>query len=174
MAKRPCKRPEWLHVPHIAEIYSVSNSGCKDFADYIQYWRHNGYWFFDSPQVIKTVAEENAIDIAGTMLFYYEAHELEFDGENWNVYAPEPSFPTDVIMPAEKKLEGFDVVNFTAGTSPECSGLCCSSLAEELPTNRHCLFTTFEEAESYLAKGAFNDSEPGPYRIFAVYSTHWP
>jgi hypothetical protein len=32
------------------------------------------------------------------------------------------------------------------------------------------LFETFEEAESALNTGAFNEAEPGPYRIFAVYS----
>ena len=31
------------------------------FADYINYWRHNGYWLFDSPDVIGRLAEQNAI-----------------------------------------------------------------------------------------------------------------
>jgi hypothetical protein len=145
----------------------------ENFADYIKFWKHNGYWLFDSPAILRKVADENAIDLEGTSLFYYEVHEMEFDGECWNPWSPEPSFPTNVARPPTKKLEGFDVVNFTGRTSPECSGLSCSSLANDLPTNEHCLFASFEEAESSVSKGAFNDSEPGPYRIFAVYSIDW-
>jgi hypothetical protein len=59
-----------------------------------------------------------------------------------------------------EELEGFDVVNFTAGSSPECSGLCCSSLANELHSNAHCLFSSVAEAETMVNNGAFNESEP--------------
>ena len=97
---------------------------------------------------------------------------MEFDGEAWLAFSPE-AFPTRVQPPTEKRLGGFDVVNFTAHTSPECSGLCCSGLAKELPVNEHCLFPTFKDAEAAVGSGAFNQSEPGPYRIFAVYSVNW-
>ncbi len=173
MAKLVRKKPDWLQAPHVEDIYSVSNCNCQNFADYIPYWKHNGYWFFDSPEIIKTVAKENSIQLGGTSLFYYEAYEMEFDGEAWHPYSPEPSFPTNVIVPSRKQLEGFDVVNFTARTSPECSGLSCSSLANDLRTNAHCLFGSFDEAETNVSNGAFNESEPGPYRIFAVYSVDW-
>ena len=173
MAKRVQTKPAWLHAPHVMDIYSVSNCNCENFADYIPYWKHNGYWLFDSPEIIKMVAQQNSIPLEPTTLFYYEAYEMEFDGEAWASYAPEPSFPTNVVVPPRKKLEGFDVVNFTAGNSPECSGLSCSSLATKLRTNSHCLFDTFEEARTNVSKGEFNDSEPGPYRIFSVYSVDW-
>jgi hypothetical protein len=136
-------------------------------------WKHNGFWFFDSPEIIRDVAKENSISLEGTSLFYYEAHEMEFDGDHWGRWSPEPSFPTNVIVPSRKQLEGFEVVNFTAKTSPECSGLSCSSLAAELPRNRHCLFSSFEEAETRLNDGSFENAEPGPYRIFALYSVDW-
>ena len=35
--------------------------------------------------------------------------------------------------------------------------------------NQHCLFNTQSEAKEALESGKFNDSEPGPFRIFAVY-----
>ena len=174
MAKLVRERPEWLLAPHVEDIYSVSNCNCPNFADYIPFWKHNGYWFFDSPEIIKIVASENSIALKETSLFYYEAHEMEFDGKQWHAWSPEASFPTNVVPPTRKQLEGFDVVNFTARTSPECSGLSCSSLAAELRTNAHCLFSSFDEAEKNLSDGAFNDSEPGPYRIFSVYSVDWP
>src|SRR6266545_1509631 len=156
MAKRLLMKPDWLHAPHVLDIYSVSNCQCKDFADYIPYWKHNGYWFFDSPEIIESVARKNSIQLEGTSLFYYEAYEMEFDGESWHSFSPEPTFPTNVVPPFRKQLEGFDVVNFTARTSPECSGLSCSSLAEELRTNAHCLFASFDEAKDRVSSGAFN------------------
>lgn len=174
MAKRVQKRPDWPEAPHVAEIYSVSGCLSENFADYISYWRHNGYWFFDSPEIIRTVAEKNAIQLEGTPLFYYEAYEMEFDGAAWHPYSPEPSFPTNVVSPAKKRLEGFDVVTFYVRTNPECSPLSCNSMASELHTNAHCLFDSFEEAETSLNDGKLKDAEPGPYRIFSVYSVDWP
>jgi hypothetical protein len=174
MAKRGHEKPEALGLPNVVDIYSVGNCVNHDFADYINYWKHNGYWFFDSPEIIQTVAKENSINLQGTMLFYYEAHELQFTEEGWGLYSSERTIPTNVIPPSQKKLDGFDVVTFWAGNSPECSPLSCNGLAQELPTNSHCLFETFDEAETSLNSGKFNGAEPGPYRIFAVYSVDWP
>src|SRR5882762_11680399 len=70
----------------------------------------------------------------------------------------------------KRKLEGYDVVCFTVRTSPECSPLSCNPLAETIPVNEHCLLSSLEEAVRLIERGAFNNSEPGPYRIFAVYS----
>ena len=170
MAKRISKRLNWLKASHVVDIYSVSGCQSENFADYIQYWKHNGYWLFDSPEIILTIGKEHSIQLEGTSLFYYEAYEKEFDGERWNLYGPEPSFLTNVIPPSQKQLEGFDVVTFSVKTSPECSPLSCNSLAEVLSTNAHCLFDSFEETQTDLANGAFKDSEPGPYRVFSVYS----
>jgi hypothetical protein len=32
------------------------------FSDYVEYWKHNGFWLFDSPEVINNIAQENVID----------------------------------------------------------------------------------------------------------------
>jgi hypothetical protein len=173
MAKRVMTKPDWLQAAHVIDIYSVSDCMSKNFADYIPFWKHNGYWLFDSPEIIWSVAKEKSISLNGTTLFYYTAYEMEFDGKAWHPYSPEVSFATNVVVPSTKQLEGFDVVNFTGRSSPECSGLSCSNLAKELPTNSHCLFSSFAEAESLVSSGAFNNSEPGPYRIFAVHSVNW-
>ncbi len=79
MAKRVSPRPEWLAAERVADIYSVSMCISKNFADYIPYWKHNGYWFFDTPEIIEQLAREHAIDLHGTSLFYYEVYEHEFD-----------------------------------------------------------------------------------------------
>jgi hypothetical protein len=174
MAKRRMQsRPGWAENSAVGEIYSVCDCISRNFSDYIKFWKHNGYWLFDSPEVIKRIATEQHIDLRETSLFYYEAHEMEFDGERWQSWTCDPSFTTNVVPPSHKRLEGFDVVNFTARTSPECSTLACTDLAKELGTNNHCLFDSFEQAWKQVDEGAFNDCEPGPYRIFAVYSVEW-
>ncbi|MGQ0556282.1 MAG: hypothetical protein ACT4PN_10130, partial [Nitrospiraceae bacterium] len=137
-----------------------------DFADYIKFWKHNGYWFFDSPDIIEQVAQEHSIDLAGTTMFYYEVYEQEFDDgkEQWRPYKRERSFPTNVRMPEKKILAGFDII------SSDCSPLSCNSLANEIQTNSYCLLPDFETATQLVETGRFNNSEPGPYRIFAVYT----
>src|SRR5436305_11121127 len=111
IAKR-VQKPKGFCIEGIAYVYSVSGCVNDNFADYIQYWKHNGYWLFDSPQIIRAVAQENSIQLDGMSLFYYEVYEMEFDGKAWSPYEAEPSFPTNVIPPQEKVLEGFDVVTF--------------------------------------------------------------
>lgn len=144
-----------------------------DFADYIEYWKHNGHWLFDSPKVIRQVAIEEGVDLTETSLFYYEVYEQEFDGEVWLAYQADPSFPTSVIVPKEKTLEGFDVATFSCKNVPEHSPLSCNRFAADLATNSHCLLDSFDETKKRVGNKEFNNSEPGPYRIFAVYSVPW-
>lgn len=176
MAKHVAGRPDWLKANRVADIYSVSNCMSNEFADYIDYWKHNGFWFFDSPEVIREIAKENSLDLTNTSLFYYEVHELEYDEKerSWKPFAPETSFKTQIVEPKTKQLEGYDVVTFYVHTSPECSPLSCNSLASEVETNEHCLLPSFEKAKQLLEEGRFENTEPGPYRIFAVYSVRWP
>jgi hypothetical protein len=179
MAKRVLRRPEhlgenpvWLKVTNLDDVYSVSSCMSKDFADYIDYWKHNGYWLFDSVDAIRLLATEHSIDLTGCQFFFYEVHDLEFDHERkqWQLFEPEESFKTEVQHPKRKQLEGYDVVTFVARTSPECSPLSCNYLAETVPVNRHCLLESFDETKRLIETGAFDNSEPGPYRIFAVHS----
>jgi hypothetical protein len=176
MAKQIAIRPDWIKADRVVDIYSVSNCVSENFADYINYWKHNGYWLFDSPETIRELAKENSLNLTNTRLFYYEVHELEYDEKerSWKPFTPEPSFKTEIVQPDSKQLEGYDVVTFYVHTSPECSPLSCNSLATEVETNEHCLLGSFEKAKELLEEGKFNNSEPGPYRIFAVYSVQWP
>ena len=170
MAKRVVNRPDWIHSHRVSSIYSLSGCISEDFTDYIDCWKHNGYWLFDSPTEIIDVAREKKVDLADTVLFFYEVHELEFNEGTWTRFEPELSFHTDVRVPENKVLEGYDVVTFFVRSSPECSPLSCNGLADEVETNSRCLLESLEQAQRLLEDGTFNDSEPGPYRIFAVYS----
>ena len=174
MAKRVVAKPDWLPAERVSSIYSVSGCMSENFADYIKFWRHNGFWLFNSPETIIEIAREHGIDVGDTVLFFYEVHELQFDSGTWTPFEPEPSFQTAVKVPEVKVFEGYDVVNFTAQTSPECSPLSCNALALEIDTNARCLLTSFEQTRALLENGMFNHSEPGPYRVFAVYSVAWP
>jgi hypothetical protein len=122
MAKRLSKRPDWVKASQVVYIYSLSPCVSVAFADFIKYWKHNGYWLFDSPEIIQTIAREHSIQLDGTSLFYYEAHELEFDGESWCSFAPEGSFVTNVNPPSRKQLEGFDVVTFSVRSAADQVG----------------------------------------------------
>ena len=37
---------------------------------------------------------------------------------------------------------------------------------------KRCLLHSLEQARTLLENGTFNNSEPGPYRIFVVYSLY--
>lgn len=105
-------------------------------------------------------------------LFYYEANEAQYDEEagRWVSFAANASDASDVEPPAARTLEGFDVATFSGGAGADCSPMSCNGLAEKVPTNRHCLLPSLEAAVQALESGQFAHSEPGPFRIIAVYS----
>ena len=176
MAKRVTRSPAWLDASHLTDLYSVSSCIAKNFADYIPYCRHNGYWYFDSPEIILDLAREHSLDLSESRLFFYEMYGQEFHDEDsrWGPFMPVRSLPTAVEIPPDRTLEGFDVVTFSCGTSPECSPLSCNGLAGEIDTNPHCLLPSLERARQCLESGRFRHTEPGPFRIVAVHSTNWP
>ena len=67
--KHVALRPEWIKASHVEDIYSLASCISDNFADYINYWRHNGYWLFDSPTIIEVLAENNGIDLTGCTPF---------------------------------------------------------------------------------------------------------
>jgi len=157
MAKQVIARPEWLQAQQVLDIYSVSGCMSKNFVDYIKFWKHNGYWFFDSPNIIQQLAQDQSIDLGETSLFYYEVYELEFieyEGV-WEEFEPETSFKTQVVIPSRKVLEGYDLVSFSMGTSAECSPLSCNHLASNVETNQHCLLDSLEQARQLVVSSQF-------------------
>lgn len=174
MLKSVLTRPSWLKANRVVEILSVSPCISKDFADFIDYWRHNGYWLFNSPSAMKEIVALEGANRGEFKLFYYEVYNQQFDEQamRWSSFEPDASFETKVEKPFNMCLMGFDVVSFFARANRECSPLSCNSLADVLPVNVHCLFETFEHARTALEAGKFNNSESGPFRIFSVYLVH--
>ena len=156
----------------MADIFSVSNCISRDSTDLNKYVPNNQYYMFDTPEIIENLASEENIDLSESALFYYEVYEYEFNGDSkeWVAFTPNTSIGANVQIPADKQLQGFDVATFSVNLSVECSPLSCNSLANKIPVNQHCLFNRFEEAKAALEQGLFECSEPGPYRIFAVYT----
>jgi hypothetical protein len=107
--KRVAICPEGLNAPQVADIYSLSSCVSKDFAYYINFWKHNGFWLFDSPSIIRDIALEHGISLEGLKLFFYEAYELQYDlaHRTWVPYGAEASFTTDIQTPIATRLEGF-------------------------------------------------------------------
>jgi len=173
MLKKVVPPPKWMNAPNVDLVYSVSGCVSENFASYIPFWKHNGWWFFDDPSILQKVATENGIGSSDLTMFYYEAFESEYDDEKkiWLPISPEVSFTTDVKVPASKVLRGYDVVTFMVHTSAECSLLSCNSFASTVPTNRFCLFDEFHQARDALESDVFDNGEPGPSRIIAVYTT---
>jgi hypothetical protein len=168
--KRVAARPAWTgKARHIAEIHSVSSCISENFADYVQHWQHNGFWLFDSPDTMRAIAMAENVDLRALTLFYYEIYSLEFDqaARSWSAFAPDG--PVQVLPPKAKTLSGFDVCSFSQRNLPECSPLSCNSLCETLTVNQSCLFDTLTAAKDALDSGAFDQSEHGPFRIFAVF-----
>lgn len=170
MYKKVSNKPDWLETDKVEDIYSVSGCVSIDFDDWINYWKHNGYWFFDDPSIIENIATENAISLEGMELFFYRVYEKQWDeeSEEWFAFEPEKSFETNVHDPENEKIVGYDVVSYYCQTSAECSPLSCNHLAQEMKVNKHCLLSTFEEAKELVESGRLKDCEPGPYRIFEV------
>lgn len=169
--KKVEKKPEGYNCDIVEDIYSVAGCISEDFTDYINYWKHNKYWLFDAPEIMEHIAETENIDLSVHTLFYYEIHDLEYREQEtkWFEFTPELSFETNIKILENKSIQGYDVVSFSGHSSPECSPLSCNLLAATIPTNKHCLFSTFKEAKLALENNLFDKCEPGPYRIFAVY-----
>lgn len=49
ISKKVVVRPDWLKANNVEDIYAVIDCISEPFADYINFWKHNLYWFFNSP-----------------------------------------------------------------------------------------------------------------------------
>ncbi len=172
MAKRIIERPDWLDVPSVRDVYAVSNCISPDFADYINFWSHNGFWFFDKPSRITRLCTQHGISLDDLTFVYYEAYSQQFntDDHTWHNFGPDPDLMTDVLSPMNPQLLGFDIVCYSMQNSPECSPLSCNHVTMDVRVNSHCLIDTLDYAVECLETGIFDNAEPGPMRIIAVHT----
>jgi hypothetical protein len=182
MAKFIASPPEWFEAERVTDIYSFSPHGSKNFEYLIDDWRkgevepNNAYRLYDSPELIRQLASTHHVDLSDSMLFFYEVYEQEYVEDDAQWYPFDLHFPTRrIVAPSVKTLEGYDVVAVEA-RMPDCSPLCpeCGAVATLVETNEHCLLPSLESARNSLNEGKFDNTEPGPFQIFAVYSVDWP
>ena len=165
---------EWLEVPGVVDVFSVSACINNNFAEYITDWKHTGYRLFDSPELIREVAAAHQLIQKPRSSSTTKPSPLSFIMVDGVILNRDKSIETRIVVPIHKQVAGFDVVTFPAGNAPECSPLSCNGLAKDLPTNAHCLFAIAREAARLLNSGAFTECEPGPYRVGAVCSVDRP
>lgn len=156
----------------VKDIYSLSGCISEDFADYIGLCKNNNYWLFNNVEEMNNLAHELGVSLSGVTTFFYKVYPLQWREASkvWEPFESEFGFRTDVLDPETSKLEGYDVVSYSGQTNPECSPLSCNAVSELVQTNEHCLFTTFAEAKEAIENGVFEEAEPSPWRIVAVYS----
>lgn len=177
MAKRIAEGPLIAETLGLSEVWSVSECISKNFTNYIPYWKHNGYWLFNSPREIIEIAHAESLDPSELKLCYYRMFPWEFheSSRQWMpVASPTTEFNTEVRALTGAVHLGFDVVTYSDNHSPGCSPLTCNYLANNLRANQWGLLDTFGKAKSTLEAGAFDNSEPGPFRIIEVSTLPWP
>ncbi|MEZ4379074.1 MAG: hypothetical protein R3B35_12400 [Gemmatimonadales bacterium] len=174
-AKRVIDRPASLAADWIDDLYSVSGCLSRAVIDARWSWLRNGFHLLDTPSQLLDIAHAFGISVAGARLFYYATHPFAFDEtvDGWRACRP-ASAHTRVAVPVRRTLEGFDLVTYDPATGVGCSPLSCNGLAATTGTNRHCLLPSLRSAISLLEQGFLANTEPGPYRVVAVYSVPWP
>ena len=115
MAKHIVTRPDWLDTPNVQNVCAVRRCVSADFCDYINFWKHNGYWFFNSPRDIQVLSAANDVDLSGTTLFFYKAHSLQYDADSqsWESFTAHDAFLTSIIPPQKSRFLGFDIVTYS-------------------------------------------------------------
>ncbi len=174
--------PNWLKpgLDHVLEVCSASSCVSENTISPDDGWKHNGFGFANSEQVLIELNKKNQVDLSEARLFYYEAYEQELDSDgrefkktSWRPVSPLPSAGVETnveepIASARLELLGYDVVN--GEDYLFCSPLSCNSMAKELLVNEHCLFDDLASAIRATEDGSFQGCSQGIYRIFSVHS----
>jgi hypothetical protein len=163
--KRIALRDEWLKAPGVREIWSGSDCISKSPSDWIDKWRHNALWLFDSPEIATSVLSSEEAKTF-TIVGYRVWDRMFDDGRDVVLPVETPVLPEPGI---EYVSIGFDAVG-RSHDSFEHSPLSCNGGAETFPTNDACLFRTLEEAIAGAKEFSTGSWEPGPYWVVEVLS----
>jgi len=154
----------------VEEICSVSDCVSDSPEGWIDRWKHNEMWVFDTLELAWSVVPETErkdFDMFGYYLFPERIPVKEPSSFEQKPFI----IPSLRVTPMDDTFEkmGYDIVNRWAGNAFECSPLSCNGMADEIKVNRYCLIDesdkAFEIAKQFEAKGA----EPGPYYVIEVW-----
>ena len=163
--KQLCSPPDRLKVRGIAEIASVSLCISGGPEGWDEAWNHNEWGFFANPHVAWSAVPDGGQ--ADYWLYAYALYPIEYcEG------AEEPmefDGPEVTAVGSEYEFLGYDVVSRSGGSFFECSPLSCNMLAEEIETNRYCLFSDLSAARELALSADEDGCEPGPYHVLQVW-----
>ena len=166
-AKQIAATPEWLHVSAVQEICSASD--CVSYApdDWVDYWLHNEFgWFNQARDALAVVRPDQK---AAFRLFAYRIYPQLFRaGKRHELVMPLDVHPDPI--PASFTSLGFDSVNKSMPSvlGFECSPLSCNSMADEMAVNQYCLFDSLEAAIAGAIRFSVEQPEPGDYYVVEV------
>jgi hypothetical protein len=161
--KRIARADDRMAAAHVKEVWSVSTCLSQEPPAWIDRWRHNDLWLFDTVALAESVipiGKRAAFRVLGYRIWdrmFDDGHERELPIVVKEAPGPEQGF-TRV---------GFDAVSrarHSFGHSP----LSCNGAAASFPANEACLFTTVDDALAGARAFSKGDWEPGPYWIVEV------
>ena len=159
------KRPDWLKAAGVDEVCSVSICVSDGPDGWLNQWRHNEMWAYDTPELALSVVPDAA---RGEFdLYAYQMFPVQFaEGQQQPFVFP----PLHVApMPSSFERLGFDVVSRSGGSNFECSPLSCNHMAEHVAVSRHCLVDDAAVAFQLAAEFEAGGCEPGPYCVVEVW-----
>jgi hypothetical protein len=179
-AKKVEKRPEWLKVPNVELVCSVSNcvsSGPEGTKDY--HPDRNPMWLYANEGAAHASIQppERAVDFdifAYKLLpvaFGDEGEQLDLDPDGEQAAFDAASSAVEPLPPNYERL-GFDCPGKTTDwpySGFDCSPLSCNSMAEEIEVNRYCLIEDKRLALEVASHFGIEQPEPGNYYVVEVW-----
>lgn len=159
------RRPDWLKAGGVEEICSVSTCISEAPKGWIEQWRHNQMWVYDTPELARSVVTDAAR--ANFHVYGYRLFPVQFDEGRQKPFAI-PAVNA-ALLPASFERLGLDIVSRSCGTSYECSPLSCNHMAEHVAANRYCLVDDVDVAFRLAAEFEASGCESGPYHVLEVW-----
>ena len=181
------RRPEGPALPNVEEICSLGHYHGGGPKNWVDQWRHNEMWLYDSEEIALAVIAD-AIDIhieqdsqrnlpwrvgltrergTGFDLYAYKLFPVRFtEGQQEVLELPRLEVTP---LPNDYRRLGYDAVNKTCCAHFECSPLFCNGMAVEIPVNRYCLIDEPERAFEVGRYFSVRKPEPGSYFVVEVW-----
>ncbi|HKR62927.1 MAG TPA: hypothetical protein VJZ00_04280 [Thermoanaerobaculia bacterium] len=170
MAKRITPRPAGFPAP-VDEICSVSGCIAQEPEGWIDEWKHNDFFLYDSAQLAESVVPKRHRD--RFRVYAYRAAPIYYDPDGGRHLFELPEIHPEPI-PSSFEFLGYDVVSRGESVTFECSPLSCSTLATEIHVNQRCLLDSYVEALEVAKRCAEEQPEPGNYFIVEVWASTAP
>jgi hypothetical protein len=166
--KQTVARPDWLEVPHVEQICSVSDHISSAPDGWMDHWLHNAFWAYDSPEMAWSVVPEGI--------------RTQFDLYAWRIFPvrfargeDQPlDMPDMAVAPLSSSFVrlGIDAVSRHLDAPFECSPLSCNYMAREIAVNPYCLIERESEAFQVARDFSRTEPEPGPYFLLEIWRTN--